>query len=511
MTIRWSHLPTYLLLIGYATFWLELSFHTGSHTSPAACVLFALFTFLAWWSNQRQTLATRPRDDKTDAWFLTMLFVGIGILALSFFEACLPPHLTQEFDALNYHYALPRQHLILGSFAHLPWSVADLWLLPIQFALSPYWFVTRLPNKIPQFIFLIGLIAITWQLGNRFSDSKRLGWLVAAAVIGSHGLSIQFGTAMLDIVITYLFIAAIDSILHKEWFLAASESAFWFWSRSFIPIQAVLMAGGIYLCGFMVGRQQDVSNALPRPFWVAFVCLSLFIGGPFIGKGLFYAGTPLPPFGVLKWGGTLAKAPEVCDALKRSSTLLLQVKDQYGLGRGLKAFLKHFWLLGVPQNGVNNAFDYPLGLPYLLALGPFCLLAAKDLWFKTFSPATWAVTLWWMTWWMGSQQSRWLYIPLIGMFLVVFSREEIASNPIVRTGLLLSLSLTCLSLARAYRSDFSAFQSLPLRVEDKALYDLSQSHTGRKEIKWHSREIAYAECPVVVDETNAIWVLPKER
>lgn len=104
----------------------------------------------------------------------------------------LPPHVPPEFDALNYHYTLPRQHLITGSFAHLKWSVADLWLLPFQFSLAPYWFSTVLPNKVPQFIFMLGLWAVVFRLAQRFSPTNGIaaGVLALLAVIGSHGFSI---------------------------------------------------------------------------------------------------------------------------------------------------------------------------------------------------------------------------------------------------------------------------------------------------------------------------------
>src|SRR5882672_6699659 len=97
-------------------------------------------------------------------WIRAMVCLALAILVTSFLAALLPPHLMQEVDALNYHYSLPRQHLIRGSFAHLRWSTADLWPLPLQFALSPYWFMTELPNKVPQFFFLAGLVGLSYYI-----------------------------------------------------------------------------------------------------------------------------------------------------------------------------------------------------------------------------------------------------------------------------------------------------------------------------------------------------------
>src|SRR3989338_4436507 len=98
--------------------------------------------------------------------------VAFLILLCSLYAASLPPHLVQESDALNYHYTLPRQHLVLNSFQHITWSSADLFLLPLQFALSPYWFAAGLPNKLPQFIFLIGIIAMVASLVKHFGANK---------------------------------------------------------------------------------------------------------------------------------------------------------------------------------------------------------------------------------------------------------------------------------------------------------------------------------------------------
>jgi hypothetical protein len=158
------HFPTFLLLIGTVVFWGELILHTASHghATIAAPTIAGLFLVYATW----KTRCSLPRIEwKT--WSFSKRFIWgagallcAGILMVSLWASLLPPHLMQEMDALNYHYTLPRQHLILGSFAHLPWSVADLWTHSLQFALAPYWFVTSLPNKIPQFIFMLGLWAM---------------------------------------------------------------------------------------------------------------------------------------------------------------------------------------------------------------------------------------------------------------------------------------------------------------------------------------------------------------
>ena len=83
--------------------------------------------------------------------------LSVLILVVGLYASLLPPHLMQESDALNYHYTIVRQHLILQSFKHIAWSHTDLFLLPINFALAPFWFESVLPNKLPQFLFFLGL------------------------------------------------------------------------------------------------------------------------------------------------------------------------------------------------------------------------------------------------------------------------------------------------------------------------------------------------------------------
>src|SRR3989338_7693020 len=186
--------------------------------------------------------------------------VAFLILLCSLYAASLPPHLIQESDALNSPYTLPRQHLILNSFQHIAWSSADLFLLPLQFALSPYWFVTALPNKLPQFIFLIGVIMIVGNLMrhlgiNRFSIMV----LVIFVVIGSHNVGIQMGTAMLDLVICYLFFSFFYIFLNLNMFLAAIEFSFFLWSKSFVPFQTILIMSAMFLL-FKIFRIFDFKN-----------------------------------------------------------------------------------------------------------------------------------------------------------------------------------------------------------------------------------------------------------
>lgn len=517
MRIGPAHLPTGLLLIGYPLFWLELWLHPGHQTSWAATVLFgilALWTAYGAWL--RRPWEPRARVDKQTLLDAMLVVLILGIAALA---ALKPLHLLQEFDALNYHYGLPRQHLIRGSFAHLGWSAADLWPLPVQFALAPFWFATPLPNKWPQFVFLLGLVAVAASLSRKLSGDGRSAWMSVVALLGSHGLAIQFGTAMLDIPNAYLGLAAVDSWLAGRPRLAAVEGCFFFWSKSFMPIQLTLAASGLLLAAWMARRcgwRLSVGFEMKSPavrkravsFFVAFLAAGAAVGMPFALKSLHYAGTPLFPFKALAFGGTLGKNPVVRRAVESCAAAHWRIKDAYGTGHDFLSFISHFWRIAVPDQGVNNTFDYPLGLPLLLFLGPFAFLVARSLASRRLPLLAAAAILFWSVWWAGSQQARWLYWPLCIVFVLVSADSSFAANRALRCGLTLSLFLTLVSIGRSHRPDFWKGSVASLRDSDRRLREAGRRPENRDGLVWANKEIAYAEAPVTVLANDPAWVLP---
>ncbi|MBF0384959.1 MAG: hypothetical protein HQL27_03715 [Candidatus Omnitrophica bacterium] len=440
----------------------------------------------------------------------------ILILAIGLYASFLPPHLIQESDAFSYHMTIPRQLLLRGSFEHIGWSFADLYLLPVDFALAPFWFCTKLPNKIPQFVFLLGLIlasvSLAGKIGGRLSAS---GICIMFGILGTHSVGIQIGTAMLDLVLCYLFIAALDSFIEGKVFRSAIEFAFYFWSKPFMPVQAVLIILLLIFSVWLIKRFKckeivwNLSSDIEpkgeiKRFILFFLAVSLFVAGPFVYKSMKAAGTPLFPLftGLVKTSNTQQQINE----LKAKSDQMLMAKDSYGYGRGIKEFVKHIWLIAVPEKEVNNKFDYPLGLVYLLCLGPFFGTIIKGFRQRKIAILPLIVIVFWTVWWMGSHQSRFLYVPLILMIIIVLSQDEFQSR-LMHTGLIIALILTAASVYRANKSDFGKNNYDVLRDKDKILLQMSKAVRKGETVTSVFHDVAFAEFKVDSIDYGSDYVL----
>ncbi|MBF0478516.1 MAG: hypothetical protein HQL26_03450 [Candidatus Omnitrophica bacterium] len=519
-TLSVTHLPTWFLIIGYPVYWLELYFLQPStgYTTSLAWILFLLVVILIFLKERKNISA---EFQQWQLWYgeqpvLTKSAVSI-ILALSaiiLFVTCyasfLPPHLPQEYDALSYHITIPRQHLLRNSFQHLPWSTADFYLLPLDHGLAPFWLSTSYLNKIPQYFFCLGILFLVCRLVSRLTDhSWKSMVFVWAAVLGLHGLSIQFGTAMLDVVMLYFLLAALDSWLSGFYVLAGLELSFYVWSKSFLPIQILAIA----LCVMAVLWlfKQSMAWKKQKTFLLSFLIFSAVVAGPFLIRNFYYTGTPLFPFGVGKFheGVYQSTNPVLWSSIVQRASDILTIKDQYGHGRSVKAFFEHFWMLAVPEKGVNNRFDYPLGLSYLLVLGPFMFKFFEDIKLKRFNGLSWFSLIFWASWWFGSQQSRFLFVPLVLMMIVVFSDQRFL-RPIMLGGLLFSLALTALSVVRANKADFFKPPMLVLRFADKTLLEMAKTVDRSKPTNVFIEDAAFADFPINVIVDNSDFVLKQK-
>lgn len=528
-----AHAPSLLLIIGYPVFWLEMY---GSQArlgvtsllawglSLCACLILLISSLNDLKSFISQLKAGFHELDQFTKFFLLLTCVfTVFILSCAFYASLLPPHLIQEADSLIYHYTMPRQHLILGSFAHIPWSADDLFLLPVDYSLSPFWFASVLPNKFPQFLFLVGIILVSANLSRFFSKNPVTGiGLVLAAFMGSHGFGVQMGTAMMDLIVCYLALAALDSFLNGQKIFFIIEITYLFCSKPLAPLEMPLLSLLIYLLWMGLSRigfaehkwdfnysiaasQRKAYGQFLRGSIGGIIILGILIAGPFLAKSDYCAGTPLFPLGM----GTVMfhpinKASVSFRSLTGSSEAMFHSIHLHG-GNSLLDFIKHFWLLAVPDHGVNSVFDYPLGLPYLLCVGPFIWNIAQAVRKREFIWLPFLVVMYWIIWWVGGpREGRHFYAPLLLIFLTTLVCQTKPSR-ILMLCLSLALLMNAVSIYRANKPDMGVSAYSRLRDKDKkllALNDWYKDHPQTQPVDVGFEDVAFAQFPVVVHKEN---------
>lgn len=519
-----SHLPTVILIVGYITYWLELYLIKSRRgvTTPLAYVLVIstliyqllfkkkeIWRFFSWINKEYKKQEKFIRCALVVSFILILLMLTVVLWALM-----LPPHLIQESDALNYHLALPRQHLIIGSFRHITWSTNDLFLLPIQFSLAPYYLIKDIPGKFINIFFVFALLAVSVNLARRFGRNPFLsGWLVTVAILGSHCIGIQMPLMMLDIILCYLFLAFLDSFVQRKFIVSAIELAFVVWAKPFAPMQMsslFLFLLALYFITHRLGftkviytfTSEDEFSLTKKGLATiinVFLITSIIIAGPFIIKSLYYAGTPLFPFkpGILN----IFKSNLNLTSLWEASSFHLMSKDNYGMGRSVISFLRHLWLIAVPDKGqVINRYDYPLGLPYLLFVAPFFCLLYKSIRNKEYVIFANLVIVYWLGWWFGSQQARFLYVPLVLIFISVSSVMDKPSRILISV-ILCALLFNFISVFRANYYDFGLPLERVLREKDRNLISMNKEYLQKgysHSVVLNYSDIAYAQFPVEV-------------
>jgi len=521
-----------MLFVGYLVFWFELYVLDTSKgsTSIAGWLIFAVLSVISLFQCRKLLISaveslfecSRKRTRFEKLVILLCSIACVFIIGVTVKASFLPPHFPQEYDTINYHITLPRQHLINNSFDHLSWSAADLYFMPIDVALSPFWLSTELPNKIPQIFFVFGLMLVVASIFNVFNRDSILGkFFIVFAILGSHNISIQMGVGMLDIAICYLFFAAVDSWLRKDHFLALVEFNFLFWSKSFMPIMMSLLIVGVFIAVFALKSfgfkkvailSEDIQGKFKgngKGFIVMFLAVSMVIGGPFIAKSIKYTGSPLFPFfvGDVNLNPNLDGRSDSMVQIQEVSKRILNTKDQYGSGRGPAEFLKHLWLISVPEKDVNKRCDYPIGLPYLLCFGPFVYLLFDSLKKKRIELCSILIFVYWVLWWMGSQQTRFLYIPIICMYMLVISQKKFLTG-VFQIGILISLLLISISVFRAHKGDLGKSKYEVLRQKDRDLLAMAKDVDRSKSTKLSFEDAAFANFPIVAtNHYNSVFVL----
>ncbi len=506
---RWTDFPLIFWMIGLAEF-LAYVLVLGPTSQPSAAawaVSATAFVALCYRDRARIIEAFRVRSDDRLATFgfLALALIVMAMLGLAGFESFKPPHLPQEYDAIMYHMGIPRQHLFAGNLKFLDWSVADLYPMSIQWGLAPYWFSLTWIQKVPQFVFALGCLSTLLSLGRRFAGPGLRAFVPAIAFVVSHGVMIQLGTAMMDLANLYFLLAAVDAFCSRRYAIGGVALGVFLSAKAFYPIQGALIGGA--LLGFAFLRDREALEARKKGI-VQFATLAIVVASALLARSAWIdlqrTGTPFFPIATCVW-----KAAPGCQGLagelirESSQHIHAAVSTTYGNGKGPLAFVRHLWRVAVPTQGVNNEFDYPLGLPWLLLL-PFIALTlgsarSRELPF----PYILALgLLFWAFWWVSSQQARWLYPTLALGWLGTLEAQRRTHLRVIFACLLASGLLSFASEWRALKASLTTpAAQLQRSHEEVVVWDSVKDQLISKEILYVNR--------LVVDHApeSRAWIL----
>ncbi len=120
------------------------------------------------------------------------------------------------------------------------------------------------------------------------------------------------------------------------------------------------------------------------------------------------------------------------------------------------------------------------------------------------------VVVYWALWFFGSQQSRFLLIPLVGMF--IFVAVELGKPSRIFLGcILLALSMTAASVVRAHRPDFGRSAYGVLRAEDRALLERARTVRAGEIVEVAAPDVAFAPFLVDVRSASNTFVIGREH
>jgi hypothetical protein len=114
-----------------------------------------------------------------------------------------------------------------------------------------------------------------------------------------------------------------------------------------------------------------------------------------------------------------------------------------------------------------------------------------------------------MSWWFGSQQSRFLFVPLLLMYILILA--EVRMTPILMGVVLVALLLTTLSVTRAHRWDWGKSREEVLRPKDREMLEMNREYlkAGRHDrLYLKNSEMGYAQFSVRVTEEKLPFIIP---
>ena len=359
-------------------------------------------------------------------------------------------------------------------------------------------------NKWPQLFGALWAFGIVLALGRRQAVHSFSGWLPALALFSTHGVMVQLGMAMLDLTSLYLLLAAWHAAVHRRVFWCAAHIALYAATKAFYPAQAAILV--VAVLGYMVifERGALIANRRKLEYGAALATMLFFvIMARSIVVGIERAGTPIFPFFTCVFSVTNCQGA-AGESMRTIAAAQFGTIDAYGLGRGAGAIISHLWRISVPAVGsVNNVYDYPLGLTWVLLL--VLLAASAPVWVKAkrIPPELMLAAVLWLLWWVTSQQSRWLY-PFIAFGLLATVQLQLRANCRLLVAVLAGAAcISLLSQARAISTDMGALAgSIQAQQEASIISDPFLESATYKETLYVTHRIK------VVESIDGIFVMP---
>lgn len=474
-SIRFTELPLWVWAVGY----LEFLWHTTiggvvpvgifSLSAGAIFLTAAIFSPNRQWRDELRCMRKEWEDaisKKRYPFALAYALCGVSltlIFLLGAFSALRPPFLPQEYDAINYQMGVPRQLLIRGSLAWIDWSVADLWPMAMQWGMAPITSLAGSLNKLPQFLFSLGAFGCMVRLARLAwpaEHSRLLSLLPALAFFGAHGAVIQLGTGMMDLPALYLLLLAAACLFDRRYLVAALAISVYVASKAFYPFQIGLVGVAGLAWAWVTGRP---SKSVLKRFVLPLCAFSLVLLARPAMVSMAATGTPLFPFLACKLAEGTECAPAKRLRMDEAAHAHLSTAKDYGNGYGPVAFVLHLWRVAVPSAGVNNEYDYPLGLPWLLFLVLLAFSVKSGEWRH---PVLLLAVVFWAVWWVNAHQSRWLY-PTLAFGLVGTLPQQKRAIFLMPTLLVLSTGFSLISQVRSLKPTF-ALSASELREKERA-------------------------------------------
>ena len=450
----WSSYPSLLLGLGYILFFSQILLHwkTQSHLSSIVLTLIAalamilglglvlllfraLFTLL---SSQLESAGLR-KIIKPVCLVLVVLFI------VAFFSATKPAHTYQDGDFLGYHLGLSKNAWITGNWKPLNWQYFEFISLVVQYGLSFLWVSLPLLNKLPQFLILCFLaikILIFFQILN-IRNKPFAGLFSVLALFSFWGVALQVGSAMMDLPNLYWLMSILVFIASLTSNSKVKNTRNWKWVNLLFGIDLAAYLGhksfgfifiiAITAMATVLLKLVFKYNWLPtlkKIRWTYAAIPLLFISVPNLSRTRYYTADPFYP--------VFPKLTETfCDDSHQSgrsctthlalSQDLNRIKDGVYYKRDFIGIPKTFLRLPFTSTPLQRSgfffgqgpYDYPLGL-FWFAVWGFLLFSTLK-----FRKTLGKLGLFWsgmasglyLVWYMGSQQSRWLYPCLLTLSL----------------------------------------------------------------------------------------------